>query len=290
MVSSVRQTGLSNAADCHVHVFDTARFPYARRAAYKPPPQEAATARQLLGVLDAHGLTHALLVNPTSGYGYDNGCMLAAIARSPERFRGIARLRPTVTDRELERLSRGGVIGLRLDLVGDGVELLRGRRAARLLARLAERSWIVQIQCEKDQLAAVAPLLRESRAQLLIDHCGRPDPAQGLRQPGFRALLGLAATGRAAVKLSGAFRFSRRPWPHGDADRFAKAIVDAFTPANCVWGSDWPFLRMPMRVDYGPTLACLERWVPGAADRRRVLWSTPARLLGFKPIPGSGAR
>lgn len=275
---------LSNAVDCHVHVFDTARFPYSRRAAYKPPPAEAGRPRELLAVLAAQGLTHALLVSPTSGYGFDNRCMLAALARWPERFRGICRLPPTVTDRELDRLGRGGAIGLRLDLVGDGVAALRDRRAARLLARLGERGWIVQIQCEKDQLAEVAPLLRASRARIVIDHCGRPDPAQGLRQPGFRALLDLAGTGRVAVKLSGAFRFSLRPFPHADADRFAKAVVDAFTAENCVWGSDWPFLRMPMRIDYGPTFACLERWMPDAADRRKVLWSTPRRLFGFEPI------
>ena len=41
------------------------------------------------------------------------------------------------------------------------------------------------------------------------------------------------------------------------------------------------FLRMPMRMDYGPVLANLERWFPDEADRQQVLWHTPARLFGF---------
>ena len=56
---------------------------------------------------------------------------------------------------------------------------------------------------------------------------------------------------------------------------------DAFTPQRCVWGSDWPFLRMPMRMDYGPVLANLERWIPDPGARRQVLWETPARLFGL---------
>jgi predicted TIM-barrel fold metal-dependent hydrolase len=49
-----------------------------------------------------------------------------------------------------------------------------------------------------------------------------------------------------------------------------------------VWGSDWPFLRMPERIDYGPLLALLaERQVPDDAARRRILWDTPCREFGF---------
>jgi len=61
-----------------------------------------------------------------------------------------------------------------------------------------------------------------------------------------------------------------------------RAAIDAFTLDRCVWGSDWPFLRLPARTDYGPVLAMLTRWIPDAADRQRVLWDTPARLFGFK--------
>ena len=83
------------------------------------------------------------------------------------------------------------------------------------------------------------------------------------------------------VKLSGPFRFSHEPPPHADAEPFVAALVDAFTVKRCVWGSDWPFLRMPRRMDYGPVMAYLERWLPDERDRRQVLWHTPAGLFGF---------
>jgi predicted TIM-barrel fold metal-dependent hydrolase len=83
------------------------------------------------------------------------------------------------------------------------------------------------------------------------------------------------------VKLSGYSKFSRARYPHDDVRPHIAALLDAFTPERCVWASDWPFLRAPQRVDVGPLLTLLERLVPDAADRRKVLWDTPRRVLGF---------
>lgn len=56
---------------------------------------------------------------------------------------------------------------------------------------------------------------------------------------------------------------------------------EAFTLDACVWGSNWPFLRAPERIDYGTLLRLVERLFPDAADRRKLLWETPCRLFGF---------
>ena len=60
-----------------------------------------------------------------------------------------------------------------------------------------------------------------------------------------------------------------------------QALVEAYTPQALVWASDWPFLRAPSRVDYGPVLALLAQQVPDAAHRHAILWDTPRRLFGF---------
>src|SRR5215472_3107624 len=180
---------MDKGVDSHCHVFDTARFPYSPEAAYRPPEHEAGTAEQFIAVLDAHRLSHALLVNPTSGYGYDNRCMLSAIRAGKGRFRGIARVRPDADERSLDELSQGGVIGIRLDLVSDGVASLRHPSMTRFLARLREMDWLVQVQCERDQLHEAAPILRAAEVRLIFDHCGRPDADRGVDQDGFQALL-----------------------------------------------------------------------------------------------------
>ena len=146
----------------------------------------------------------------------------------------------------------------------------------------------VQVQVEHDQLVPLAPMLERSGVRIFVDHCGRPTVGAGLGQPGFRALLDLAANGRAFVKLSGLIKFSDEPSPHRDAWPFVHALLDAFTPERCMWASDWPYLRAPARVDYGVLLHLVRRLFPEASDRRKLLWDTPCELFGFASS-GSGS-
>ena len=271
---------VNGGVDAHCHVFDPDHFPFAADASYRPPLAEQGNAEQLTALLDANRLAHALLVNPTSGYGYDNRCMIAALRASAGRFRGIARVRPEVAASELAAMAAAGVIGIRLDLIGDGVDVLRHPAMSQLFAHIRALGWQVHVQCENDQLAEAAPILLAANVPLVVDHCGRPDVARGLSRPGFQALLSLGREGH-AVKLSGPFRFSCHPSPYQDISPFVAALIDTFTPARCVFGSDWPFVRMQDRPDYASVLALLRRWLPDERDRRQVLCETPARLFGF---------
>lgn len=268
-------------ADCHLHVLDPVRFPYDPAAPYIPAPHETAPAAALAAVLAAHGVTHALLVGPTSGYGRDNRCLLDALAQGGGRWRGIALAAPEATEAELSALAEAGVVGLRLDLAAHGPGLAEQCRRAGLFERMRARGWVIQVQADAHQIPDALSALRGARLPLVFDHCGRPDPARGTDQPGFTQLLELGREGAAWVKISGAFRWGGGAWPHSAAEPFVAAILDAFTPARCVWGSDWPFLRAGARMDYGPELALLARWVPDAAACRAIQWETPARLFGF---------
>jgi predicted TIM-barrel fold metal-dependent hydrolase len=265
--------------DCHNHVLDPARFAYADDVAYRPAGQEIATRSQHVDVMDAYGVRYALLVGPNSGYGADNRCLLDAIAHGRGRFKGIAVVPNDVSRAELERLKSAGVVGVALNTTVNGVAYYAN--AAPLLRLLAELDLFVQVQVEHDQLLALASPLRASGARMLIDHCGRPTPSAGLAQPGFQALLALARSGRAAVKLSGLQKFSAEGAPYRDAWPFVRALVDTFSLDACLWASDWPFLKAPQRLDYGPLLKLVEQWFPDAAERRRLLWDTPRRLFAF---------
>jgi predicted TIM-barrel fold metal-dependent hydrolase len=265
--------------DSHAHVFG-AQYPFSTDPPYVPHPTQAGTARQFRAVLDAHGLTHGLLVQALP-YGRDNRCMLDALAGSGGRFKGIALVDPSIGERELTHLANLGVIGIRFNLSAFGMRELLEPGADRLLARIREMGWFLQIHCEKDEVVEAAPLLRRSGVRLMIDHFGRPDIARGIDQPGFRAILDIGRSQDAVIKLSGPFRSSLAGVPYLDVDPFIAAAIEAFTLDRCVWGSDWPYVQMDERVDYGPGLACLRRWLPDEADRRKVLWDTPARLFGM---------
>jgi len=179
----------------------------------------------------------------------------------------------------LADLRAAGVLGVALNAALLGVRYYAD--AHRLLTDLAALDMIADVQVAGDQLLALSPLLEGSGVRVLFDHCGRPDPVQGIMAPGFRELLRWGRYGRAVVKLSGCVKVSYEPYPHADLLPFIEALVAEFGPDHCVWGSDWPFLRMPERIDYGPLLALLARQVPDDADRGRILWDTPCREFGF---------
>jgi predicted TIM-barrel fold metal-dependent hydrolase len=265
--------------DCHNHVLDPVRFPYAADVAYRPAGQEIGSAPYFLQMLDAYGVRYAVVVGPNSGYGTDNRCLLDAIARSGGRFKGIAVLPNDVEVSALEQLKAAGIVGVAFNVALYGVAYYADTE--RLLAKLAALGLFIQIQVEHDQLIPLVPMLEGSGARILVDHCGRPTPEAGLDQPGFEALLRLARTGRAFVKLSGYEKFSREPYPYTDVHRYVRALIEAFTPDACVWASDWPFLKASKRVDYGLLLKLVQYLLPLGHDRHKVLWETPQKLFGF---------
>ena len=265
--------------DCHCHVFDPARFAYQPGNFYLPAGQERGTPALFAELLAAYGVHHALLVEPNSGYGPDNRCLLDTIARSDGRLKGIAVVANDAPRSELEDLKAGGIVGIAFNPALFGTAYYADVGA--LLERIAELGMVAQVQVRDDQLVELLPLLQTSGARLLVDHCGRPDVDAGIDQPGFAALLELGRRGQAAVKLSGYAKFSRQPFPHADTDPYLRALIDAFTLDACVWASDWPFLRAPERIDYGTLLKRFERQFPAAEARRKVLWDTPRRLFGF---------
>ena len=247
---------------------------------------EQGTARQLTDLFDAYGTRHALVVGPNSGYDTDNRCLLDFLARGNGRFKGAAVVENDTGRDELERLRDRGVVGITMQAALLGVDHFRDTTA--LLNDLAALEMFADVQVDGDQLIEMAPILEPSGVRVLIDHCGRPDPAAGLSQPGFGRLLNLASSGRYFVKISGLVKCSAETYPWRDSWPFVRALLEAFTPDRCMWGSDWPFLRAPERIDYGLVLGLVERLIPDPGERRRVLWETPMRLFAFDNSGSAG--
>ena len=266
--------------DCHLHIIDPARFPYLPGVGYTPGPGEEGTLGELGAVLDAHGVGHALLVQP-SCYGHDNTAMIDAMTASPGRFKAIAVVDGGTADRQLQNLGEHGVVGVRFNLVSHDRAALAGPDGARLLDRLKALGWFAQVYAQDAQWSEVAPVLRRSGVEVLIDHFGVTDVPGGASSPGFRAVLDLGRTGKAVVKLSAPFRIASGPDRYGELDGHAQSLLDAFGLDRCIWGSDWPFLAATKAIRYGDQLTALNSWLPDPKDRDRVLWSNPVRLFGF---------
>ena len=265
--------------DCHVHVLNPANFPFGEDIIYKPTGQEIGTTAQLCRVMNAYGVKHALLVQPNSGYGSDNSCLLDAIATSEGRFKGMAIIDLDADIATLKNLQAQGIVGAAINATFHGTAYYE--RAADLMKRLADLDMFFNLQVERDQLLMFAPWIEKIPVKVLIDHLARPSISEGLAQPAFAALLNLAKTGRVHVKISGYAKYATISYPFEDCWPFVRAIVDAFTLDHCVWASDWPFIRASERQDYGPLVALAGQLFPNAADRRKLLWDTPNRLFNF---------
>lgn len=264
------------ACDCHMHFFD-GRFPLAANARGREPDAPVSAYRELQQRL---GLERVVVVQPTA-YGRDNRCTLEAIAELGECARGVAVVDNSVTDSELEQLTRGGIRGVRFRML-DQLEL-PWEMLEEMAARVAAFGWHIQFQMDGRLFHQREDLLKRLPCPLVIEHIGKfiePVPPQ---HPGFQALLRLVDTGRCWVKLSGAYMLSAAGPPHyPDIGVLAKELVRR-VPERLVWASNWPH-PLPSRTgppDDAVLLDVLLEWVPDEKIRNDILAVNPARLYGF---------
>jgi 2-pyrone-4,6-dicarboxylate lactonase len=131
-------------------------------------------------------------------------------------------------------------------------------------------------------LLELAPRLAKLRCPVSFDHLAFMRAEEGIEQPAFQALLRLLQDGNSWVKLSGAYRVS------GIAEQYEAVLPlarDIMTtrPDRVVWGSDWPHVGQISKMPHTtPLLDLLRDWVPGEAERHRVLVENPATLYGFE--------
>jgi predicted TIM-barrel fold metal-dependent hydrolase len=261
--------------DTHAHVIGLPPdHPFVDDRSYTPP---AAPALAYLGMLDAAGMTHGVLVQ-VSVHGSDNRLMLETLRANRSRLRGVAVAPLGLGDKAYGELARDGVVGLRLNvLFGGGIGLERMEDYGALCR---EMGWHLQLLIDTRALAPVASRVAKLPVPVIVDHMGHPRASKGVEEPGFATLVSLVRDG-AWVKLSGGFRFSAQGAPYADTVPFARALLEA-APERCVWGSDWPHVatwkQMP---NVGDLLDLLADWAPEESLRTRVLVHNPASLYGF---------
>jgi predicted TIM-barrel fold metal-dependent hydrolase len=283
-----------NACDCHVHVFgEQAKFPFAAKRVYTPPP---ASVEQLLDLQRALKLERVVIVQP-SVYGTDNSCTIDAVRQLGASARGVAVIDKTTPRSALEEMNAAGIRGVRLNLETETAGRFEPASAKALLDATAEQTrglgWHVQIYTRPAIIAALKDHVAQLPFPVVFDHFGRADPAQGPSQPGFDAVLDLLKSGRAYVKVSGAYRISEKSPDFADVTPLAQALVQA-NPDRILWGTDWPHpdanygrgkplseIAPPVPIDDGLLMNQLAKWVPDPVTRKKILVDNPAQLYGF---------
>lgn len=267
----------SKSCDCHAHIFGPRkRFPLIFDRSYTPPE---ASIRAYQNMHRKLGITRAVIVQP-SIYGNDNKATLEAIKQYGEKnARGIAVVPNNISERELEMLHRGGIRGVRFNLLFKGGAKLKNLE--HIASKIVTFKWHVQLLVDVSELQSIANKLKKLPTEVVFDHMGHMPTTRGVGDVGFQTLINLIKEGRAWAKLSGNYRISTKRPLYKDAVAFACALISA-SNKRVVWGSDWPhpglYDNMP---NDGALINVLDDYAPSDTLRRAILVDNPARLYGF---------
>jgi predicted TIM-barrel fold metal-dependent hydrolase len=280
------------ACDCHTHIFGNARqFPWTADRVYTPEPASIDEMRRLHRTLH---MDRVVIVQP-SVYGTDNACTIDAVRRLGPRARAVAVIDDKTTAAALDAMHAAGVRGIRINLAtaGQTDPAAARRRLQAAVEQVKGRRWHIQMYIGIAIVDAIREQVAASPIPIVFDHFGGAQAVQGTDQPGFDALLALVRSGKAYVKISGAYRSSHAPPDYADVAPLAKALIAA-NDKRVLWGSDWPHpdsstvagraatdVAPLLQIDDGRLLNQLPVWAPDAAQRKTILVDNPASLYGF---------
>ncbi|PLZ01396.1 2-pyrone-4,6-dicarboxylate hydrolase [Burkholderia sp. WAC0059] len=265
----------AGACDSHIHIFSRDFMP---RDGFVEDADVAAYRRVQASI----GTQRAVVVTPRV-HGTDNAVTLDAIRRfGIANARGIAVVRPDVTDAELATLHEGGIRGIRFTLYTPKNAVVGFDMVEPLARRVAELGWHVQLHWTAAQIVEHAALLERLPSTIVFDHRARLPLPDGATHAAFATVRRLAESGRAWIKLSGPYLDSAQgPGArYADVAPTARAWVAA-VPDRLVWGSDWPHVTETHKPEDPMLMDLLDEWTQDAAVRRRILVENAARLYGF---------
>ena len=273
----------AGSCDCHCHVFGPReRFPYSAARSYEP----ANSPKETLAALHAKlGVSRAVLIQPNA-YGVDNRAMLDALRTGNGRYRGVAVIDETVSDRELVEMADAGVRGVRFSFVQSLGGYPDPEAFNRAIERIRPLGWHVVLHVRGEDILKLEDVIRALSVPFLIDHLGRVEASEGVDQPAFRTLLALLELNGAWVKASAPERMA--DFPYDDAIPFARALVDK-RPDRVLWGTDFPHPNLTTPVDEVDLVNLIPRFAFDTRARRQILVDNPAELYGFPPIAAAGA-
>jgi predicted TIM-barrel fold metal-dependent hydrolase len=282
----------AGACDCHTHIHgDPAKFPFFDGRVYTP---ELASPEEMSALHKALHIERVVIVTP-SVYGTDNSSTLFGMMARGATARGVAVIDDKTPEAELDTMVKAGFRGIRINLATGGVADPNIGRPRFLAAveRVKNRNWHIQLYTGLPMISALKDNLAASPVPVVFDHFGGAQAALGVDQPGFADLLELVKSGKAYVKISGAYRASKLGPDFADATPLAQALIAA-NAERIIWGTDWPHPdsssvpgRKPtdvaplFQIDDGRLLNQLPVWAPDAAIRNKILVENPARLYGF---------
>lgn len=268
----------AGAVDAHCHVFGpSADFPYAPERKYTPCD---AGKDQLFALRDHLGFARNVVVQATC-HGADNRAMVDALVHSNGKARGVATVRPDISQAELTAMHDAGVRGVRFNFVKRLVDPKPDEYFRGIIDKIAALGWHIVVYFEAADLEERWDFFTSIPTIVVVDHMGRPDVTKLVDGPGFEKFLSFMERDNIWTKVTCPERLSKMPPPeYADFVPFARHLVDRF-PDRVLWGTDWPHPNLNM-VGHMPDDGALVDLIPAIAPKtelqRKLLVDNPMRL------------
>jgi len=122
-------------------------------------------------------------------------------------------------------------------------------------------------------------LQRHPNLPVVLDHCMFAHGKDGIEGETLQRALDLARYPNLHAKLTWLAAGSDQPHPFADTHALIGAVIEAYGPDRCVWGSDFPCEYYTPQVTYAEHLALFGRALElSAAEQETILSTTPGRL------------
>lgn len=274
----------AGAVDAHCHVFGPGHeFPFAPERRYTPCD---ASKQQLFALRDHLGFARNVIVQATC-HGADNRAMVDACKASGGRARGVATVRRSVTDEELQELHAAGVRGVRFNFVKRLVDGTSQDALQEIAERIVHLGWHVVVYFEAVDLPALWHFFSRLPTTVVIDHMGRPDVRKPVDGPEFALFLQfmhahqnvwckVSCPERLSVTGPKALHGEQRAYQ--DVVPFSRRVVQDF-PTRVLWGTDWPHPNLKDHMpDDGLLVDFISQIAPTSALQHQLLVDNPLRL------------
>jgi 2-pyrone-4,6-dicarboxylate lactonase len=272
------------SVDAHCHVFGPgAEFPFAPERKYTPCD---ASKQQLFALRERLGLARSVVVQATC-HGADNRAMADACRSSGGTARGVATVRRSITEAELQALHDAGVRGVRFNFVKRLVDFTPRDELLEIAARIRPLGWHVVVYFEAVDLPELWDFFTALPTTVVVDHMGRPDVRQGVDSAEFARFLRLLhehdniwskVSCPERLSIAGPPALDGEAAAYRDVVPFARKVVESF-PERVLWGTDWPH---PNLKDHMPDDGLLVDFIPHIAVtaelQQKLLVTNPMRL------------
>src|SRR5690606_9406692 len=217
----------------------------------------------------------------------DLSAMVDALPRSDGMARGVATVRATVTDEELQRMHESGVRGVRFNFVKRLVDFTPKDELMEIAGRIKALGWHVVIYFEAVDLPELWDFFTALPTTVVVDHMGRPDVSKPLDGPEFALFLKFMREHQNVwskvscperLSVNGPKALNGEQAAYRDVVPFARKVVESF-PDRVLWGTDWPH---PNLKDHMPDDGLLVDFIPHIATtaelQKKLLVDNPMRL------------